>query len=105
MTQFTEIQVGGAVLQTSQCTRSLPTLILQHKQIIFCSLKNYTAAAYKEALGKVCFPHFSDVNKAYENFIKKLMSVIDKLAPFKAKQVKGSSQEWFDGEVLESIAV
>ena len=33
------------------------------------------------------------------------MSVIDKLAPFKTKWVKGNSQEWFDGEVLESIAL
>ena len=33
------------------------------------------------------------------------MSVTDKLAPFKTKQVKGNSQEWFDGEVLESIAL
>ena len=80
----------------------------QSKQITFRSLKNYTAEAYKEALGKVCFPdyeNFSDVNKAYENFIQKLMSVIDKLAPFKTKRVKGNSQEWFDGEVLESIAL
>ena len=79
------------------------------KQITFCSLKKLiTAEAYKEALGKVCFPdyeNFSDVNKAYENFIQKLMSVIDKLAPFKTKRVKGNSQEWFDGEVLESIAL
>ena len=33
------------------------------------------------------------------------MNVIDKLAPFKTKRVKGNSQEWFDGEVLESIAL
>ena len=33
------------------------------------------------------------------------MSVIDKLAPFKNKRVKGNSHEWFDGEVLESIAL
>ena len=33
------------------------------------------------------------------------MSVIDKLAPFKTKRVKGNSQKWFDGEVLESIAL
>ena len=33
------------------------------------------------------------------------MSVIDKLAPFKTKRVKGNSQEWFDGEALESIAL
>ena len=33
------------------------------------------------------------------------MNVIDKLAPFKTKRVKVNSQEWFDGEVLESIAI
>ena len=38
-------------------------------------------------------------------FIKKLMSVIDKLAPLKTKQVKGNSQGWFDAEFLESIAL
>ena len=45
------------------------------------------------------------MNKAYENFIQKLMSVIDKLAPVKTERVKGNSQEWFDREVLESIAL
>ena len=33
------------------------------------------------------------------------MRVIDKFAPFKTKRVKGNSQNWFDGEVLESIAL
>ena len=33
------------------------------------------------------------------------MSVVDKLAPFKTKQVKGNSQEWFGGEILDSIAL
>ena len=33
------------------------------------------------------------------------MIVIDKLAPFKTKRVKDNSQEWFEGEVLESIAL
>ena len=100
------IDVGFSDHQLLYCTRKFSrTKLGTQKQIIFCSLKNYTAATYKEALGKVCFPNFSDVNKAYENFIQKLMSVIDKLAPFKTKQVKGSSQEWFDGEVLESIAL
>ena len=33
------------------------------------------------------------------------MSVTDKLAPFKTKQDKGNSREWFDGDVLESAAL
>ena len=102
------IDVGLSDHQLIYCTRKFSrTKLGTHTQITFRSLKNYTAEAYKEALGKVFFPdyeNFSDVNKAYENFIQKLMSVIDKLAPFKTKRVKGNSQEWFDDEVLESIA-
>ena len=45
------------------------------------------------------------MNKVHENFIQELMRVIDKFAPFKTKRVKGNSQNWFDGEVLESIAL
>ena len=45
------------------------------------------------------------MNKVYENFIQNLMSIIDKLTPFKTKPVKNNSQEWFDGEALESIAL
>ena len=95
--------------QLMYCTRKFSrTKVGTHKQISFCSLKNYTAEAYKERLGKVYFPNyenFSDVNKAYENFIQKLMTVIDKLAALQTKRVKGNSQEWFDGEPLESIAL
>ena len=95
--------------QLIYCTKKiLRTKLGTHKQITFRLLKSYTAEAYKEALGKVCFQdyeNFSDVNKAYEDFIQKLMSIIDKLAPFKTKQVKGNSQEWFGGDVLESIAL
>ena len=84
------------------------TKVETRKQITLPSLKNYTAEAYKEVLSKVYFPNyenFGDVNKAYENFIQKLMSVIDKLVPFKTKRVRGNSQGWFNGKVLESIAL
>ena len=45
------------------------------------------------------------MNIVYENVIQKLMTATAKLAPFKTKRVKGNSQEWFDGEALESIAL
>ena len=70
-----------------------------HTQITFRSLKNYTAEAYKEALSRVYYENYEncgDVNKAYENFIQKLMIVIAKLAPFKTKRVAGNSHGWFD---------
>ena len=86
--------VGVSDHQLIYCTRNfLRTKVGTHKQITFRSLKNYTAEAFREGLGKVYIPNyenFSDVNKAYENFIQKLMSSIDKLAPFKTKQVQGN---------------
>ena len=42
------------------------------------------------------------MNKAYQNLIQKLMIVINKLAPSQFKQVKGNSQKWLDGDVVES---
>ena len=89
--------------QLIYCTRKFSrTEVATHKQMTSRSLKNDTAEAYKEALSKVCFPNYEnlcDVNKSYENFIQKMMSVTDKLASFKTKWVKGDSQLWFDGEV------
>ena len=103
------IDVGLSNHQLIHCTRKFSrNKIGTHKQITFLSLKIYTDEAYKEALGKVCFPiyeNISDVNKAYERFIQNLTSVIDKLPPFETKQLKGNSQEWFVVEVLESIAL
>ena len=31
------------------------------------------------------------------------MIVIDKIAPYKRRRVKGNTQKWFDGEVLEKL--
>ena len=33
------------------------------------------------------------------------MHIIDSLAPFKKKRIKGRTQEWFDGEIFELIAI
>ena len=65
----------------------------------FRLLQYYTVETYNEALSKVYFPNyenFSDVNKAYEKLIQKLMSVI---------LIKGNLQKTFYGEFLESRAL
>ena len=41
---------------------------------------------------------------AYENFIQKVMGVIDNLAPSKNKHIMGTSQNWFDAEIIEKIS-
>ena len=77
-----------------------------HTYLNFRSLKNYTADYYNEALKQVDFPNyknFGDVNEYYSNFFQKLMTVINKIFPFKTKRKKGNTQNWFDGEVLEKL--
>ena len=77
-----------------------------HKQIKIRSLKNYTINAYHLLLSNVRFPNyelFTDVNAAYSDFISKLMSVINQIAPIKDIRVKNRTEEWFDGEIAESI--
>ena len=62
--------------------------------------------AYKNALRKINFPnneYFEDVNRAYLDLFQKLMTVIDNVAPCKTKRVKGNTQNWFDGKVLEKL--
>ena len=76
---------------------------MSHKQISFCSLKNYFTVTYEEALKCSSYENVVNINGAYSNFIQKLTSVIDEIAPCKTKRVKGNSKEWFDSVVSEGI--
>ena len=69
-------------------------------------MKNYTADNYKEVLKQVDFPNykcFGDVNGTYSDLLQKLVTVINKIAPYNSKGLKAITQKWFDGEVLEKI--
>ena len=77
-----------------------------HNCLNFCSLKNYRVDDYKKSLGQLVFPNyeiFGDINAVYSDFFQKIMTVIDKIARFKTKWVKGYTQKWFDGEVWERL--
>ena len=47
------------------------------------------------------FQVFDDIDKVYENFIQKVMAIIDNLAASKNKRIKGTSQNWFDPEIMK----
>ena len=89
------------------CTRKITRIkIGGHKEIKFCSFKNYTIDNYEKTLVEINFceyKNFENVNDAYLNFIQKLMEVIDKVAPVKNKRIKRNSQEWFDSKVSEKL--
>ena len=102
------IDIGISDHQLLYCTRKTRRIKSYcHKQITFCSLKNYSPEIYEEALRKLSFPNyelFDDIDTAYENFIQKVMAVIDNLASSKNKCIKGTLQNWFDAEIMEKIS-
>ena len=92
------INEGVSDHQLIFCTRKISRIKTGgvHKYLNFRSLKNYTADYYKEVLQQVDFPNYEslgDVNEAYSNFFQKLMTVTDKIAPYKRKRGKGNTQK------------
>ena len=101
-TQSGVIDIGLSDHQLIYCTRKISRIKRgSHKQIKFRSFKHYTADLFEQELSRLNFPNyqnFNDINEAYNDFIQKIMNVIDKVAPLKERRVKQNSQEWFDGE-------
>ena len=100
--------IGISDHQLTYCTRKTARIKSYcHKQITFRSLINYSHEIYEEGLRKLNFLNyelFDDIDIAYENFIQKVMTVINNLAPSKNKRIKGTSQGWFDAEIMEKIS-
>ena len=69
---------------------------------------NYSVDIYEKSLSRVDFPNyhnFENINDAYSNFTQKVKGVIDLVAPIKSRRIKQNSQEWFNGEVAETISI
>ena len=89
------------------CTRkSSRTEYNKHKKITFRSLENYSEDAYKEALEKASIPNydtFDNLDFAHRDFISRLETVINAVAPVKTVRIKNNTREWLDGEIPEEI--
>ena len=80
----------------------------QHNSIKLRSMKTYIKESLIEKLGEIEFPNYSNfecVNDAYNNFLTKVMDVIDKIAPLKEIRIKGNSKAWFGSDVMEHINI
>ena len=97
--------VGISDHQLTYCTRNTTRIKSYcYKQITFRSLKKYSPGVYKEGLRKLSFLNyelFDDIDKAYKNFIQKVMEVIDNIALSRSKRTKGTSQDWLDAKIME----
>ena len=62
----------------------------------FRSFKHYTVDLFEQELSKLNIPNYrkyNEINEAYNDFIQKIMSLIDKVAPIKERRVTQNSQE------------
>ena len=78
----------------------------KHKTIKTRSLNKYTADNFCDKLNNVNFANYSefdDVNNAFVDFSDKLMQAVDGIAPYREFRVKGYTEDWFDGEIMEKI--
>ena len=77
-----------------------------HKQVKIRCLKNYYIESLNQGVSMINVPdyeYFNDVDIAYSDFIQRVTSVINKIAPFKEIGIKNYSHDWFDGEILDKI--
>ena len=68
--------------------------------------KRYTAENFCEKLKDVNFANYSeftDVNYAFVDFSDKLMQAVDGITQYREFRVKGHTEDWFDGEIMERI--
>ena len=87
VSQFGVVDIGLSDHHLIYSTRKVNrTKFNTHKYIRTRSLKNYSQSLYLEKLNEINFPDYSkfkDVNDAYSDFIGKVTSVIDQIAPMK----------------------
>ena len=101
--------VGLSDHQMTYCTRKITRLKQNtHRFVKTRSFKNYSKDSYLQELENAKFPEYSkfrDINCTYSDFIGKLTTIIDKVAPVREMRIKANSQEWFDEEIHEHIAL
>ena len=70
----------------------------------FRSFKQYSINKYEKAVCKVIFPNYkkrNNVVKAYNNFLEKLIEVVNKIVALKTVKIKITSTEWLEREIIE----
>ena len=101
------IDVGLLDHQLIYCThKNLRTKVNMHNQIRVWSFKKYTSELLIKKLKKINFLNyniFSNVNIAYLDLVEKILSMVNKITPFKDLRIKNNTQDWFDDKVAKVI--
>ena len=103
------IDSGISDCQLIFCTRIVKRVRFQkHNNVLLRSLKHCTFNLFVEGLRKIYFLNYErlfNIDAAYTDFLKKLMKVINKIAPRKEVRIKNNNQDCFDREVADLIDV
>ena len=87
------------------CTRKhLAIKTGKHNTINLRSQKKYSKDSFLEQLWEIQFPNYQNFS-CINDFLEKLMEVIDKITPLREMRIKWSSKPWFDWEAIERINV
>ena len=69
-------------------------------------MKKHSELELLNLFKKIDFPNynnFDNINTAYSDFISKVETAIDKIAPLKKICIKNKTAEWIDAEILNGI--
>ena len=78
-----------------------------HNQIRVRLLKKYTPELFIKELKKLNFPNcniFSNINIAQLDLMENILSMADKIRPFKDLRIKSNTQDWFHEEVTKATS-
>ena len=116
LTNFTEkifqsgvIDSGTSDHQLIFCKRKVKRVKFhEHNNVVLKSLKHYTVNLFVKGLQKVNFlnyERFSNIDAAYNDFLNKLMKVINEIDPGKEIRIKNNNQDCFHREIADLIHV
>ena len=74
----------------------------KHKELTFCSLRNYSVDIYKQALERASSPNFDNFRNPDIPY-NRLECVVNSVAAFKTARVKNNTSESFDAEIADKI--
>ena len=102
-----EIEVAQWWIELIFCTQKVKNAKFnKHNSVFLRSLKHNTVIVFLEELQKISFSNsefFSCIDVAYNDFLIKLMKVVNEIAPSKKIRINNIMQEWFDREIVELI--
>ena len=107
--QVGSLDIGLSDHHLIYCTRKKVKAKIYAKTFIkYRSMKKYSKELLLDKFMALDFDLTTfkdDVNMAYANFVSKLNSVIDEIAPIKEMCVRNNTEEWVNEEVFEAIRV